>query len=60
MVANLPGMNECPTWSPDGRLIGFINTQGARSDFYTVRPDGTRLRKVTNTGDVRMPRWSNF
>jgi TolB protein len=60
MVANLPGTNESPTWSPDGRLIGFSNTSGGRSDFYVVRPDGTKLRKVTNTGDIRMTRWSGF
>jgi len=60
MVANLAGTNENPTWSPDGSLIAFINTSGPRSDLYVVKPDGTRLRKVTNTGDVRMPRWSGF
>ena len=60
MVANLPGTNENPTWSPDGNLIGFVNTRGGKSDLYIVRPDGTRLRRVTSTGDIRMPRWSNF
>ncbi|MDR3012942.1 MAG: hypothetical protein LBU70_07000 [Chitinispirillales bacterium] len=60
MIANLPGMNEYPTWSPDGRLIAFINTIGGRSDLYMVKPDGSRLRKITNSGDVRMPRWSRF
>ncbi|MCL2219461.1 MAG: hypothetical protein FWB94_06215 [Chitinispirillia bacterium] len=59
-VSDLPGTSENPTWSPDGRLIGFINTHGGRSDFYTVKPDGTRLRKVTNTGDIRMSRWSGY
>lgn len=60
MVANPSGLNETPTWSPDGRLIGFINTKGGKSDFYVVRHDGERLRKVTTSGDVRMPRWSGF
>ena len=60
MVANLPGTNENPTWSPDGMLIAFVNTIGGRSDMYIVKHDGSRLRKVTTTGDVRMPRWSSF
>lgn len=60
MVANLPGMNENPTWSPDGSLIAFVNTNHGRSELYVVRPDGTHLRRVTHTGDIRMPRWSGF
>jgi len=60
MVADLAGSNEYPTWSPDGSLIAFVNTRGGRSDMYIVRPDGTRLRKISTTGDVKMPRWSGF
>jgi TolB protein len=59
-VANLPGMNENPTWAPDGSLIAFTNTVGGQSNLYVVKPDGSRLRKITSTGDVRMPRWSGF
>ncbi|KMQ52606.1 Tol-pal system protein TolB [Chitinispirillum alkaliphilum] len=59
-VTDLPGSNEYPTWSPDGSLIAFTNIRGDRSDLYVVRPDGTRLRRVTSTGDVRMPDWSDF
>ncbi len=59
-VTSLPGINEYPTWAPDGSLIAFTNTQGGRSDLYVVRPDGTRLRRVTTTGDVKMPNWSSF
>jgi len=60
MVANPPGSNEYPTWSPDGNLIAFINTRGGRSDLYIVKHDGTRLRRITKTGNVKMPRWSGF
>lgn len=39
---NLPG------WSPDGKLIVFTrNTGGANYDIFTIRPDGTDLRRVT-------------
>ena len=60
MVANPPGSNESPTWSPDGSLIAFINTKGGRSDLYIVKHDGTKLRRITKTGNVKMPRWSGF
>jgi len=60
MVAEMQGTCEDPTWSPDGSLIAFINTKGGKSDLYIVKHDGTRLRRITKTGDVKMPRWSNF
>jgi len=59
-ITDMPGSSEFPTWSPDGSLIAFVNTQGGRSDLYVIRPDGTRLRRVTTTGDIRMPRWERF
>jgi TolB protein len=59
-VTTVRGNNEYPTWSPDGNLIGFTNSTGARSDFYIVKPDGTHLKKVTTSGDVKQPYWSGF
>jgi len=57
-ITNMPGSSEYPTWSPDGSLIAFVNRQGGKSDIYVIKPDGTRLRRVTTSGDVKMPRWS--
>lgn len=59
-VTGISGNNEYPTWSPDGSLIAFVNTSGGRSDLYIVKQDGTRMRRVTNCGDVKMPDWSDF
>jgi TolB protein len=59
-VTTLRGSNEYPTWAPDGSLIAFVNTVGGRSNLYVVKPDGTRLRQVTKSGDVKMPDWSGF
>jgi Tol biopolymer transport system component len=38
---NLPG------WSPDGSRIVFTRKQGENFDIYTIRPDGTDLRRLT-------------
>lgn len=59
-ITNLSGNNEYPTWSPDGNLIAFVNIQGSRSDLYFVKPDGTKLRRVTTTGNIKMPDWGGF
>jgi Tol biopolymer transport system component len=40
-----------PDWSPDGELIVFTRrTGGANFDVYTIRPDGTGLRCLTDSG----------
>jgi len=56
-LTDFPGQHEYPTWSPDGLLIGFITRSGGKSDFYVMRPDGSRVRQVTSSGDVMMPDW---
>jgi TolB protein len=56
-LTDLAGYNEYPTWSPDGSLIGFISRTNGKSDFYVMRPDGSRVRRITTSGDVQMPDW---
>jgi len=51
-----------PVWSPDGKRIAFSmeNATGSSQDVYTIRPDGTRLRQITDTpvlGEY-VPEWS--
>ena len=50
-----------PAWSPDGQMITFSGsaTDGAGTDLWLVRPDGTGLRDLADvaTGD-RAPSWS--
>jgi Tol biopolymer transport system component len=41
-----------PAWSPDGEWIAFNNENGTLGDIYLIRPDGTDLRRLTNTGDI--------
>jgi Tol biopolymer transport system component/DNA-binding winged helix-turn-helix (wHTH) protein len=44
-----------PAWSPDGMQIVFVQGQ----DLYSVRRDGTQLRKLLHIkGDPHTPAWS--
>jgi len=43
---------------PDGKLIALRSTRrdGFRRSIYVIKPDGTGLRKLIDTGDA--PAWS--
>ena len=37
-------------WSPDGARIVFVSANGAQQDVYTMRPDGSDVRRLTTDG----------
>src|SRR5215472_9083276 len=37
-----------PLWSPRGDLIMFARLSGGTYDVYTIRPDGSSLKRLTN------------
>ena len=44
-----------PGWSPNGKRIVFsmaLRSAGYQEDIFTVRADGTDLRRVTNTPET--------
>jgi TolB protein len=59
-VTSLRGSNEYPTWAPDGSLLAFVNISRGKSNLFVIKPDGSRLRQVTRSGNIKMPDWSGF
>jgi TolB protein len=48
-----------PMWSPKGDRIAFNRLAGGNFDIYTIRPDGTDLRRLTDAaGNDSHPAWS--
>jgi TolB protein len=52
-----------PQWSPDGQVIAFIDSliQSTLevSDVYTVRADGSDVRRLTTDGRSVLPVWTS-
>jgi Tol biopolymer transport system component len=42
------GADYSPEWSPDSGRIAFTRSYRGRNDIYTIRVDGTGLRRLTN------------
>ncbi len=48
-----------PLWSPRGDLIMFARLSGGTYDVYTIRPDGSSLKRLTNgSGNDAHMAWS--
>lgn len=51
------GRNEHPTWSPSGTHIVFSSNRSGGTQIWTMRADGTQLRKLTSQGQNEGPVW---
>ena len=47
-----------PKWSPDGARILFESIDGEQQDIYTIRPDGTDVRRLTTDGVSVSATWT--
>jgi len=45
-------------WSPDGKRIAFTYVVDGGFDLFTVRPDGTDLRRLTSDGAAGQNNWA--
>ena len=52
-------------WSPNGRAIAFVsnrahpaNPEANTNQLYVIKPDGSSLRRLTNSGGAEYPRFS--
>ncbi len=46
------------TWSPNGTRIAFTYVVDGGFDLFTIRPDGTELRRLTNDGGGGQNNWA--
>ena len=54
-----PGVEDSPSWSPDGRHLVFSSTVDGKSQIYMINADGKDLERVTFTGmHNSAPAWS--
>ena len=59
-VTNLTdGYDNFPLWSPRGDLIMFARLSEGTYDVYTIKPDGSSLKRLTNgSGNDAHMAWS--
>jgi TolB protein len=52
------GLNESPSWAPNGRHLVFSSTRTGDPQIFTINRDGTNLRQLTFEGRNTTPSWS--
>lgn len=48
-VSDHPAQDGSFSWAPDGSLLAFTSKRAGTDEIYLVKPDGTDLRRLTDT-----------
>jgi TolB protein len=56
-ITDQRGLNESPSWAPNGRHLAFASTRTGDSQIFTVNRDGSNLRQLTFEGMSTTPSW---
>ena len=51
------GRNENPYWSPSGTHLVFSSDRAGTTQIWTMRADGTQLKRLTSAGRNQEPVW---
>jgi TolB protein len=51
------GLNESPSWAPNGRHLAFASTRAGDPQIFTVNRDGSNIRQLTFEGTNATPSW---
>jgi Tol biopolymer transport system component len=58
-LTDSPGLDEGPTWAPDGKRLAFFSNRNGAHDIYVMNSDGTEAERLTfNSVDDWRPAWS--
>jgi TolB protein len=59
-ITNGPARHYDAVWSPRGDLIAFVSQEPGNDEIYTVRPDGSDMRRLTENSWEwdKHPSWS--
>ncbi|HWQ03296.1 MAG TPA: protein kinase [Candidatus Nitrosotenuis sp.] len=56
---SLPGLEDSPTWSPDGRSLAYVSDAAGQLDIYVQQISGGRAIRLTDSdADDAQPAWS--
>jgi TolB protein len=51
------GLNESPSWAPNGRHLVFSSTRTGATQIFTLNGDGTNVQQLTFEGSNSTPSW---